>query len=114
MEQCQQFSLWYMLAAVTAILILQSFFTPSHVQTLPYSDFKVLLKAGKLKNVTLGEGTITGTLTQQSQIYATDGASKNDRMRVRFFCSPRSCCSTRISSFSPVRSGLRATPVRLR
>lgn len=62
MEPRQQFSLWYILAAVTAILVLQSFFTPSHVQTLPYSDFKVLLKAGKLKNVTLGEGIITGTL----------------------------------------------------
>lgn len=63
MEPRQQFSLWYVLAAVTAILILQNFFVASHVESVPYSDFKVLLKAGKLKNVTLGEGTITGTLT---------------------------------------------------
>ncbi|TPQ30643.1 ATP-dependent zinc metalloprotease FtsH [Cupriavidus pinatubonensis] len=63
MEPRQQFSLWYILAAVTAMLIFQSVFPPSHVETLPYSDFKVLLKAGKVKNVTLGEGDITGTLS---------------------------------------------------
>ncbi|WER44729.1 ATP-dependent zinc metalloprotease FtsH [Cupriavidus sp. WKF15] len=66
MEPRQQFSLWYILAAVTAMLVLQSFFTPSHVETLPYSDFKVLLKAGKVRNVTLGEGAITGTLNTDS------------------------------------------------
>ncbi len=63
MESRQQFSLWYILVAATAILILQSFFAASHVETLPYSDFKVLLKAGKLKNVAVGEGAITGVLT---------------------------------------------------
>ncbi|WP_434032997.1 ATP-dependent zinc metalloprotease FtsH [Cupriavidus sp. a3] len=65
----QQFSLWYILVAVTAILIAQSFFVASHVETLPYSDFKVLLRAGKLKNVTVGEGAITGVLS-------TDGIDK--------------------------------------
>jgi len=59
----QQFSLWYVLLAVSAMLILQSVLFSSHVETLPYSDFKVLLKAGKLKDITLGEGAITGTLS---------------------------------------------------
>ncbi|MGX6569536.1 ATP-dependent zinc metalloprotease FtsH [Cupriavidus necator] len=64
MEPLQrQFSLWYVLVAVTAILILQSFIPSSHVESLPYSDFKVLLKAGKLKDVTLGEGAVTGTVS---------------------------------------------------
>jgi len=58
----QQFSLWFLLLAVSAMLILQSVLVSSHVETLPYSDFKVLLKAGKLKDITLGEGTITGTV----------------------------------------------------
>jgi cell division protease FtsH len=49
--------------AVTAILILQSFIPSSHVESLPYSDFKVLLKAGKLKDITLGEGAVTGTVS---------------------------------------------------
>ncbi len=44
------------------MLILQSVLFSSHVETLPYSDFKVLLKSGKLKDITLGEGAITGTL----------------------------------------------------
>lgn len=63
MEPRQQFSLWYLLLAVTTVLILQSFIPSSHVESLPYSDFKVLLKAGKLKNISLGEGVITGTLS---------------------------------------------------
>ncbi|WP_011295949.1 ATP-dependent zinc metalloprotease FtsH [Cupriavidus necator] len=58
----QQFSLWYLLLTVSAMLILQSVLFSSHVETLPYSDFKVLLKAGKLKELTLGEGVITGTV----------------------------------------------------
>ncbi|WER45289.1 ATP-dependent zinc metalloprotease FtsH [Cupriavidus sp. WKF15] len=58
----QQFSLWYVLLAVSAMLILQSVLFSSHVETLPYSDFKVLLKAGKLKDISLGEGAITGTV----------------------------------------------------
>jgi cell division protease FtsH len=59
----QQFSLWFVLLAVSAMLILQSVLFSPHVETLPYSDFKVLLKAGKLKDITLGEGAITGTLS---------------------------------------------------
>ncbi|WP_434034910.1 ATP-dependent zinc metalloprotease FtsH [Cupriavidus sp. a3] len=63
MEPLQrQFSLWYLLVAVTAILILQSFIPSSHVESLPYSDFKILLKAGKLNDITVGEGAITGKL----------------------------------------------------
>ncbi|WP_454726979.1 MULTISPECIES: ATP-dependent zinc metalloprotease FtsH [Cupriavidus] len=58
----QQFSLWYVLLAVSAMLLLQSVLFAPHVATLPYSDFKVLLKAGKLKDITLGESAISGTL----------------------------------------------------
>ncbi|QUN28642.1 ATP-dependent zinc metalloprotease FtsH [Cupriavidus sp. KK10] len=65
----QQFSLLYVLAAVLMMLAIQSYVGTSHVETLPYSDFKVLLKAGKLKNVALGEAAITGTLS-------TDGIEK--------------------------------------
>lgn len=61
----QQFSLWYVLAAAVMMLAIQSYIGTSHVETLPYSDFKVLLKAGKLKNVALGEAAITGTLSTE-------------------------------------------------
>ncbi|MCY1348150.1 ATP-dependent zinc metalloprotease FtsH [compost metagenome] len=65
----QQFSLWYVLLAVSRMLIIQSVLFSPHVESLPYSDFKLLLKAGKLKDITLGEGAITGTLS-------TDGIEK--------------------------------------
>ena len=41
------------------------FFAPTHVNNLPYSDFKTLLKAGKISNVGLGETIITGTLNNE-------------------------------------------------
>ncbi|AJG24638.1 Cell division protein FtsH [Cupriavidus basilensis] len=47
------------------MLAIQSYIGTSHIETLPYSDFKVLLKAGKLKNVALGEAAITGTLSTE-------------------------------------------------
>ncbi|WP_454762660.1 ATP-dependent zinc metalloprotease FtsH [Cupriavidus campinensis] len=59
----QQFSLWYVALAISAMLLIQGLLFSPHVETLPYSDFKVLLKAGKLKDITLGEGAITGTLS---------------------------------------------------
>ncbi|MFX4817103.1 ATP-dependent metallopeptidase FtsH/Yme1/Tma family protein, partial [Acinetobacter baumannii] len=43
------------------ILAIQTLFLSDQVETLPYSDFKVLLKAGKIKDVSVGEQDITGT-----------------------------------------------------
>jgi len=39
--------------------------SPTHVNNLPYSDFKALLKAGKISNVGLSETVITGTLNNE-------------------------------------------------
>ena len=41
----QQFSLWYVLVTILAMLAIQTLFVSGHVETIPYSDFKVLLKA---------------------------------------------------------------------
>jgi cell division protease FtsH len=66
MEPKQQFSIWYFLIAFLLIIALQEFvLAPSHVNNLPYSDFKALLKAGKISNVGLGETVITGTLINE-------------------------------------------------
>jgi len=62
MEKSQQFSLWYFLGAFLLILALQNFLFAPHAENLAYSDFKTLLRAGKLEGVTLGERFITGTL----------------------------------------------------
>jgi cell division protease FtsH len=66
MEPKQQFSIWYFLVAFLLIVALQEFFfSPVHVNNLPYSDFKALLKAGKVSNVGLSETIITGTLLNE-------------------------------------------------
>ena len=66
MEPKQQFSMWYFLVAFLLIVALQEFvFAPVNVNNLPYSDFKTLLKAGKVSNVGLGETVITGTLINE-------------------------------------------------
>ncbi len=62
MEKHQQFSLWYFLIAFLAIMAMQNFLFAPHAENLAYSEFKALLKAGKIENVSIGEGAITGTL----------------------------------------------------
>ncbi len=57
----QKFSIWYGVVAMLTILAIQTLFLSDQVETLPYSDFKVLLKAGKIKDVSVGEQDITGT-----------------------------------------------------
>ncbi len=66
MEPKQQFSIWYFLVAFLLIVALQEYFlAPVHVNNLPYSDFKALLKAGKISNVGLSETIISGTLLNE-------------------------------------------------
>jgi len=62
MEKRQQVSIWYFLAAFLLILAIQNYFMAAHTENLAYSEFKALLKAGKLDDVALGERAITGTL----------------------------------------------------
>ncbi len=62
MEKKQQFSLWYFIGVFLVMLAIQDFLRAPHVGNLPYSDFKVLLKAGKIDNVTVRERVVTGQL----------------------------------------------------
>jgi cell division protease FtsH len=62
MDKKQTFSLWYVLAALVGMILLQEFFTPRHTQTLTYSEFKQALVAGKLDDVVIADGTATGKL----------------------------------------------------
>jgi len=61
-KQQQQFSLWYFLIAFLLILVLQSYFFAARTENLAYSEFKALLRAGKVDNVSLSERAITGML----------------------------------------------------
>ncbi len=62
MEKKQQFSLWYFVIAFLVITWLQSTLFAPHTENLAYSEFKALLKAGKLEDIALTERTISGTL----------------------------------------------------
>jgi cell division protease FtsH len=57
------FSLWYWVAAFAVLLVVQSLLSAPHTETLPYSDFKALVRAGKVVDVTVGQQVITGHLT---------------------------------------------------
>lgn len=61
----QQFSLWYVLLAMMMMLVIQRYVGSVHVDNLSYSDFKVLLKAGKINDVVIADDVVTGTLNTQ-------------------------------------------------
>jgi cell division protease FtsH len=55
---------WYWLLIPAAFLLFQTLFAMVGGAQLPYSDFKQLLHAGKVSDVTVAEQTISGTLQQ--------------------------------------------------
>lgn len=58
----QQFSISYFLVTLFIILLFQNFFMSHHIQTLNYSEFKALLRAGNIARVALGEEYLQGEL----------------------------------------------------
>jgi cell division protease FtsH len=58
----QQFSISYVLVTLFLLLLFQNFFMSHHIQTLEYSEFKALLRTGKIAHVALGEEYIQGEL----------------------------------------------------
>ncbi|MDN0076719.1 ATP-dependent zinc metalloprotease FtsH [Crenobacter sp. SG2303] len=62
MEPKKQFSSWYFLIIFWVIVIFQSLIAQDSMISLPYSEFKTLLKAGKVKEITIEEQLISGTL----------------------------------------------------
>jgi len=58
----RQFSLWYFIAALLVLLLLQNVLLTPPTASLSYSDFKVLLRAGRVTELTVGERTISGRL----------------------------------------------------
>ena len=62
MDNKQQFNLWYFIGVLVLLFAVQTYFASEHVETLPYSDFKTLLQAGKVKDVTVSPETIEGVV----------------------------------------------------
>ncbi|MBS1115662.1 MAG: ftsH [candidate division NC10 bacterium] len=66
MEQNQRrFSIWYFVAAFFVLLAIENFLMGAITENLTYNEFKALLKAGKITEVTLGDKVITGRLRQE-------------------------------------------------
>jgi cell division protease FtsH len=61
MDKRQNFSLWYFPIAMALMLVLQSVLFSRHVESLAYSDFESLLHAGKIREVTIADETLSGT-----------------------------------------------------
>ena len=61
MDDRRHFSLWYFVFAIVAMLTLQSILFSRHVETLAYSDFELLLHAGKIKEVLISDESLSGT-----------------------------------------------------
>src|SRR5437867_8210014 len=59
----RQFAVWYFVAAFAILLAVQSFLFAPHTENLSYSDFKALVRAGKVADVTLGSRAISGRLS---------------------------------------------------
>lgn len=65
MDRKTQINLWYVAAALVALLLIQNWWTERQsVETIPYSEFESLVDAGKVREVQVSEKHITGTLTE--------------------------------------------------
>jgi cell division protease FtsH len=58
----QKSSIGYLIAGVAALILIQSFLFAPQVETVSYSEFKALLRKGKVSDVVLDKQVITGTL----------------------------------------------------
>jgi len=63
MEPTQRtFSIGYFILTFVVLLVVQALLFAPHSENLSYRDFKALLKAGKVEDLSIGERTITGRL----------------------------------------------------
>lgn len=73
----RRFSIWYVLFAFSALLAVQSIFARPHSETIAYSEFKALLRAGKVRDLLVEERSISGAirLTGVDSILTADRAT---------------------------------------
>src|SRR5574340_514456 len=57
-----QIHFWYIVAAILAVMLIEDLlYQPTHIKTIPYSEFEQLADQGKITDVVVGSTTITGT-----------------------------------------------------
>src|SRR5512142_1875437 len=59
------FSVGYVIATVLALVLIQSILLAPHAESLSYSEFKTLVKKGKVSDLVLDRQTISGTLAAE-------------------------------------------------
>ena len=65
MEKQTQFHIWYVIATVIGVLILQSLWIQSQqIEPLPYSQFQQYLKDGKIAEIAISQNLIHGTFKE--------------------------------------------------
>ena len=62
----RQFSIWYFLFVLVALFAMQSVFGGPHRETITYSEFKALLKRGKVSNVLIERQSVSGAMSLDS------------------------------------------------
>jgi cell division protease FtsH len=74
-----QFNFWYVVMALSLILLLQGWWEQARrIETIPYSEFQVLLKDGRLEAIGISETKIRGKLKQPG----SDGHEYIDTVRI--------------------------------
>jgi cell division protease FtsH len=58
----QNFTIWYFVAALLILFVIQALVLAPHVENLSYSEFKSLVAKDKVSNLVIGKQVITGTL----------------------------------------------------
>ncbi len=79
MNRALLFSVLYVTAATLTTLLFHSWVSSEHHETIAYSDFKRLARAGRIVYAEIGDRSITGTLDlTDTQVIVTDqhGVSK--------------------------------------
>ena len=69
--------LWYGLALLLVLGLAQAYFMAPQGRPIPYSDFKALVKSGKVAELSIGDPLIHGTLKDEA------GADKASRSTAR-------------------------------
>ena len=82
-----QINFWYIIAAFIGVMLIQSLlFQPTHVKTIPYSEFQQLVDQDKVTDVVVGPSQITGTFKEPAlTIYLLSGWLQSRYPQVDWF-----------------------------
>jgi cell division protease FtsH len=73
-----QINFWYIIAAFLGIILIQNLlYQPSHIKTIPYSEFEHLVDQGKVNDLVVGPDQITGTYKAPEGKANTGGGQTN-------------------------------------